>query len=276
MKKKRKNRSKRKQKLSRKRKKGIVSRRKLKRKSMIKKLKRRSPKKYKKKYKRIKKYYKGVRGLRKLISIGKEKGCLTYEEVNNLLPEDVVSSEQIDEVLSILDQENIQVLDSEEVGELEAKVEKKEGKESLLPPEEVYLRPLQIDDPVKMYLRQMGQIPLLSHQEEIELAKKIKFAEAEFREAVLKSSIAKREVLNLANDILEGRINFDDVLDWEMKVERNTKRHLNKLVSNLKKARGKEKILKILFDFNLSISVIENISSKIRHSLQELEKPKKR
>jgi RNA polymerase primary sigma factor len=211
-----------------------------------------------------------IKGLKKLIAIGKEKGSLTYEEINNLLPEDVISSEQIDEVLSILDQEHIQVRDGDEA---EEKIEKKEA---LVPtPEETYPRVLQIDDPVKMYLRQMGQIPLLSREQEVELAKRIKHAEAEYREVVFECGIARREVLNLAAEILEDHVNTDDVLDWEMKIKRNTKRHLNKLIGNLRKARNRKNIIAILFDFNLSISVVDDIVSAMQHSLHELEKAKR-
>ncbi len=226
-----------------------------------------------------------IKELKELIAVGKEKGHLTYEEVNNLLPEDVVSSEQIDEVLSILDHENIQVMDSEEAREAEEEKEEKkeepkeetkeETKEEPSVITETYPRPLHIADPVKMYLRQMGQIPLLTHEEEITLAKKIKAAESEFRATVLDSGIVKSEVLKLANEILKEMVNPDDVLDWELKAKKNTKRHLKKMISNLKKARSKKKILKALSDFAISIQIIENISNQIRLYLQELEKKTK-
>jgi len=216
-----------------------------------------------------------IKGIKELIELGKKKGHLTYEEVNDFLPDNMVSSEQIDEVLSVLDREKIQVLDAQEAKDIEEKQEQKESKESTLAPSVPYPRSLEIDDPVKMYLRQMGRIPLLTHQEEITLAKKIKFEEAEFRAVVLENGVAKREVLKLAASILKEEINPDDVLDWEMKLKRNARRHLAKLIKNLKKARSKEKILKALTEFNLSVSVVEDISSKIIHSLQRIDKLKK-
>jgi len=130
-----------------------------------------------------------------------------------------------------------------------------------------------MDDPVKMYLRQMGQIPLLTHEQEIALAKRIKFTEGEFREAVLESGIAKHVVLRLAAEITDGKINPDDVLDWEVHLKkRNTRRYLNKLLKNLKKTRNRPKIQKILFDFDLSTSVVEDIADEIGDYLYELEK----
>jgi len=211
----------------------------------------------------------------KLIATGKEKGHLTYEEVNNMLPAKVVSSEQIDKVLSILDKENIQVLDSDEARAIEEKPQKRSEKEALLPMHEPYPRSVQIDDPVKMYLRQMGQIPLLTHEQEVTLAKRIKFAEGEFRHAVLESGIVKTAVLELAGDILSGRLNLEEVLDWEMLKKRNTTRHLNKLVRNLKKARNSEKIFKVVLDFELATSVVEDIAGRVRTGLQELDKARK-
>ena len=232
--------------------------------------KKKSKKRFKKKKRSSRKGAKKIPKLDELISVGKEKGHLTYEEVNSFLPADVVSSEQIDEVLSILDGENIQVLDKDEAKALQ---EKEEKKEPVLTLPEAYPRRAQIDDPVKMYLRQMGQIPLLTHEQEIALAKRIKFTEAEFRDVVLESGIAKHVVLKLAGDIINGKINLDDVLDWEVQIEkRNTRRHLNKLLKNLKKTRNRAKIEKILFDFDLSTFVVEDIVNKIRDYLYELEK----
>lgn len=207
-----------------------------------------------------------------LINAGKKKGHLTYEEINNLLPEGVVSSDQIDEVLSILDKENIQIMDADEAKMLEENDAKKEQKAALSRKPEAYPRSLQADDPVKMYLRQMGQIPLLTHPEEITLAKRIKFEEGEYRGAVLSSGIAKTAALALVTDILDGRVNPDDILDWEMQLKRNSRRYLSKLMSKLRKARMKGKILAILSNFGFSTSAIEDIAIGIRNSLHDIEK----
>ena len=100
--------------------------------------------------------------LSELIALGKEKGHLTFEEVNNILPIEIVSSEEIDEILSVLGEENIKLVDTEEEASKEPAHDEaapEEKKEEVAPAEDVS-RLIQIDDPVKMYLRQMGQISL--------------------------------------------------------------------------------------------------------------------
>ena len=92
--------------------------------------------------------------LDKIIEVAKKKGMITYEELNDLLPDQVVSSEEIDEILASLGEKNIKIVDGrseEEANELEEAVKKKEALKAELHP-----RISHIDDPVKMYLRQMG------------------------------------------------------------------------------------------------------------------------
>ena len=128
---------------------------------------------------------KRLKGLTELIALGKEKGHLTFEEVNNILPVDIVSSEEIDEILGILGDENIKLIDSEEELTKEGTEEERaEEKKEEVEKEEV-VKLAHIDDPVKMYLRQMGQIALLTRKEELEIAERIKEAEYKFRDTVL-------------------------------------------------------------------------------------------
>ncbi|HLA37567.1 MAG TPA: RNA polymerase sigma factor region1.1 domain-containing protein, partial [Candidatus Brocadiales bacterium] len=110
--------------------------------------------------------------IKTLVQKGKEKGYLTYEELNDLLPEDdVVSPEKIDDILIMLDEMGIDLIDEAEV---ESRDTLGPEEEEAFPEEEVEESiPEKIDDPVRMYLTQMGEIPLLRRDEEIELAKKI-------------------------------------------------------------------------------------------------------
>src|SRR5437016_972066 len=127
----------------------------------------------------------------KLIDEGKKKGSLTYDELNNVLPEDMVSPEILDQVLQRLDELGIEMVESggatapangaaaaegdafdEEAAEPEAPVEIETRRAS---PAE------RIDDPVRMYLTQMGQIPLLSRMDELRLAQKIEITRKRFR-----------------------------------------------------------------------------------------------
>ncbi len=237
------------------------------------------------KYSKIKKVPRSPRlrekfkDLEKLISLGKEKGHLTYEQVNQILPEDIVSSEEIDEILTILGNENIQLVDSEKEGE-EEKLEKpgaEENKEEEIQErlEEVEQLPkfAPMDDPVKMYLKQMGQIPLLSREDEIKLAKEIEVAEREFKESVLLCRLAKYEVVDLARQISERQINTEEVIKDELTLsETQLMRKIPKLIKCLRFTKKPSSSMEVLLQFNLSTSVIEDIAKKIKDTAGEIDK----
>ncbi|MFA6078397.1 MAG: RNA polymerase sigma factor RpoD [Candidatus Omnitrophota bacterium] len=224
------------------------------------------------------------KGLSDLIALGKEKGHLTFEEVNNLLPVDIVSSEEIDEILGILGEENIKLVDSEETSSKEpladeeaapvpAETPEEEEKKEPVVKEVGASRATQIDDPVKMYLRQMGQISLLTRKEEIEIAERIKYSEGLFRDAVFDLSLSKHEALDILHRILEKEINPEEFLNVDPKIkESKLKKRLERLVENLKKARNRVALAKAVKDANLSMSVIEEIVKKMEGYLEELGK----
>ena len=111
---------------------------------------------------------------KKLLSLGEEKGFLTYDDVNDMLPPDVNSSDQIDDIIMLFGEKNIDIIDTEQ-GE---KLVVKKPVEDVLPskfPEALALVPGtgKTGDPVKMYLREMGLVSLLSREGEVEIAKKI-------------------------------------------------------------------------------------------------------
>ena len=117
--------------------------------------------------------------LKHLITLGKEKGYLTYEQVNGILPESVVSSEEIDDIFTALGEADIQIVDSEGAKEIEedyARQKEEQSKKRKHP--DVVERLPHLEDPVRMYLREMGQISLLSRDEEIRLAEEIEKCEA--------------------------------------------------------------------------------------------------
>ncbi len=216
---------------------------------------------------------KRLKGLTELIALGKEKGHLTFEEVNNILPVDIVSSEEIDEILGILGEENIKLVDSEEdlAKESPAGEEAEEKKEE--PEKEEVARMVQIDDPVKMYLRQMGQIPLLTRKEEIEIAERIKEAEYKFREAVLMVKLSKLKAVEVVDGIVNNQLNPEEYinLDSKLKGKRLIKRLIS-LLGSLKKARNASAIAGIIKDMQLAMSVIEEIAKKIEEQLDEYSK----
>src|SRR5207237_2468913 len=116
-------------------------------------------------------------GLKALLESGKDKGYLTYSQVNDYLPDDAVNPEKLDQLLLILEEHGIELIDESEAEEREAgpagaatEADQREELELVFMDEEDSRR---IDDPVRMYLTQMGEIPLLKRDEEISLAKKI-------------------------------------------------------------------------------------------------------
>ena len=207
----------------------------------------------------------------KIIALGKQKGFLTYDEVNDLLPEGVSSSEDIDRILDILGSEDIQVVDSEEEKEVEKPVEV--PKEDLLSEQlKVEERFLPLDDPVKMYLKQMGSISLLSRENEIELAKKIEAAEDKFKLAVLATKFARNEMLAVADDILNGKVNLEDVVKEGIKVRKNNiLKRFKKITQQLRSTRSQTRTINLILQFNFTTSVIEIVVRRLNALVRELD-----
>src|SRR5919106_3399278 len=120
---------------------------------------------------------KGMKEVKKLIDLGKEKGYLTYDEVNDMLPADVVSPDQIDDVMSLFGEMDIEVIDANQrvaisgkTDELPDEDEDEEGDVEMEVDGEMGAK---TGDPVRMYLREMGTVSLLSREGEVEIAKKI-------------------------------------------------------------------------------------------------------
>ncbi len=211
-----------------------------------------------------------LKGLTELIALGKEKGHLTFEEVNNILPVDIVSSDEIDEILGILGDENIKLVDSEEELTKEAVEEERaeEKKEEAEKEEPVKLA--HIDDPVKMYLRQMGQIALLTRKEELEIAERIKEAEYKFRDAVLAVRISKYKAIEVAEKILSNEINEEEFINAAAHFKgKALRKKLERLISGLQKARSKESIAALIKEMNLGMNVVEEMVKKIEEYLEE-------
>ncbi|MDD4957175.1 MAG: RNA polymerase sigma factor RpoD [Candidatus Omnitrophica bacterium] len=202
--------------------------------------------------------------VRKLIMAGKDKGFLSYDEVNDILPEEVVSSSEIDEVITALQSADIKVVESEEEVEripLAVKRDQKKIKTRKF---------VQIDDPVKMYLKQMGQIPLLNRNEELELAKRIKKTEKDFKDIVFQIKLGREMVIGRIEEYMLNDYNLDDVLDVEpgSDVEK-VKERKSLLIKRIKLSKKHDTILKLMKKLKVSISVTEKISDELLEILKE-------
>ncbi|HUW19383.1 MAG TPA: RNA polymerase sigma factor RpoD [Sedimentisphaerales bacterium] len=166
--------------------------------------------------------------IRALIDKGRKKGFLTYEEMNEDLPEEAVTPARLDSLLMTLDEMGIDLLDEadvdkhvdEEEEEFESaeeplddekpaerdRVRDDELLEKELVGEEVAHR---IDDPIRMYLTQMGEIPLLTRESEIALARKIELARMAFRRKMLESDYCARNAVDILQQVQDGTLSFD-------------------------------------------------------------------
>jgi RNA polymerase primary sigma factor len=156
----------------------------------------------------------------KLIELGKQKGFVTYDEVNDAMPEDVVSTDQIDSWLSALGDHGIEVVDGAggrrpDIVDAAPKGEglgigEKDEKEEVDEDEEyAYSR---TSDPVRMYLRKMGSVSLLTREGEVEIAKRIEDGERKMLQAVLNSSVAVEELLEIGERLRKGKVRVKDVV----------------------------------------------------------------
>ncbi|MCG3111943.1 MAG: RNA polymerase sigma factor RpoD [Candidatus Manganitrophus sp. SB1] len=167
--------------------------------------------------------------VKQLISLGKEKGFLTYEELNNALPADVLSSDQLDHIMMMFGEMDIEVIDPEEAGrfqrmavesdeEVEEVEEIEEVDEEIVGEErekEIDLTPGAVsrtDDPVRLYLREIGSVPLLSREGEIEIAKRIEEGKKEISNIVFGLPIAIQKVLTFGEELKTDQLPIGDVV----------------------------------------------------------------
>ena len=154
----------------------------------------------------------------KLITLGKEKGYLLYDEVNDLLPSDVHSAEDLDDLLSMFDQAGIEVLESPKAKSADKlAIEKGEEAKSEETPEdtELDLTPGTLDktnDPVRMYLREMGTVPLLTREGEVEIAKRIERGQLNVLKALSRSPIVIQEMFALREELAKGERSIKEVV----------------------------------------------------------------
>ena len=144
--------------------------------------------------------------VRQLITLGKEKGYLLYEEVGDILPAEITSSDELDDIFSMFGSMGIEVVDSEQKYR-----EKAEGEEGA----ELDLTPGALDktnDPVRMYLREMGTVPLLTREGEVEIAKRIERGKKAMLRAIARTPMAAQEVARLGERLSARELAIRDVV----------------------------------------------------------------
>ena len=154
-----------------------------------------------------------IEEVQQLIDLGKEKGYLTYDEVNDILPADMVSSEQLDDVMSMFGEMDIEVVEAEQKST--SNKQQSQGSSSSDDSEEETEFDTDVmgrtSDPVRMYLREMGQVSLLTREGEVEIAKRIEEGEALVARVIVKTPIAFKEVVTLGERHQKGQISVAEI-----------------------------------------------------------------
>jgi len=239
------------------------------------------------------------KAIKTLLTKGKKQGYLTYDEINELLPEDMLYPDQIDETLMLFYANNIEIIEEKHQKKV---VKLKKAKQKKTVAKGAAATDFgTVTDPVKMYLREMGLVTLLSREGEVVIAKKIEAGEQEVLRALLESTVGVESIIALGGDIEEGALRpkyvlrdvdeGDTIADEIVQTERfldtiraikefheenkafREKLFTQKLDSDKRRkikrsiARRANKIFELLKDWRLESSVIDDIESKIWHQI---------
>jgi RNA polymerase primary sigma factor len=258
--------------------------------------------------------------IKAIVAKGKERGFLTYEELNDALPDEIISPARLDSLLMTFDEMGVQLLDEadvqkdqdedfEETDKVGRSEDEDEIEEDLVLEAELAAEPegRKIDDPVRMYLTQMGEIPLLTREEEISLARKIELTRLAFRRKVLENDYCARGAVEILNQVDDGTLPFDrtmkmssgeayeravvknrlpaNVATVNLLLDRNTDiffatkeiKDIDKIKQNIKQIhRNRRKIATLLEELSLRTSRIQPMMKKLQgiqqkmHQLQPL------
>jgi len=227
--------------------------------------------------------------IKKLIDVGKEKGYLTYNEVNDLIPNDVHSPDDLDDLLTTLGSTGIDVREGpEKVTDIESgDLEEGEDVELDLTPGALE----KTNDPVRMYLREMGTVPLLTREGEVEIAKRIERGQIRVLKAIARSPIVINEILALGEDLKRGVRSIREVvifdeeeitediiaarikatvsrIDELAKHQKKAQALLEKLANVNQKTRGKEH-RKVRWQLGREKILVSRIIRELRYTNQE-------
>ena len=215
-----------------------------------------------------------VSEINKLISLGKEKGYLTYEEVNDVLPSNVVTPDQIDDLMHLFGENGIDIVDTTVKGEIVAAAKgdrDKEGGDGASTPASKS-DSVSIDDPVRLYLREMGTISLLTRKGEVEIAKRIEAGQNEVLTAVASCAVTTREIVIMADQIKNGEIRIFTLIqssEPEENKEQSEKDETKKFLKKVKNLSTEfDKFEKLLDKFE-SGKLTEKMQTKVSDQMQK-------
>jgi RNA polymerase primary sigma factor len=169
--------------------------------------------------------------LRELIKLAKEQGYLTFDDLNEALPEGITDANELDDILTRLRKLEIDVIEASDV-DRQKEVKKEDDEEEEKPEPKLDI----LDDPVRMYLKQMGQVPLLTREQEVEISKRIEEAENMVQKHINRFGFTARAHLDLAQKLTEGGERFDRVI-LDKKIE--SRERYMKILPRLCKQVGK-------------------------------------
>ena len=166
--------------------------------------------------------------IKELVRLAQEQGYLTYNDINDALPDAMITAEELDEIYTKLRNLEVEIVDQAEVDRVKQPEPEEEEDKSRLDI---------LDDPVRMYLKQMGQVPLLTREQEVEISKRIEDAENEVKKIIYGFGFAGKEHIALAEKLISEppKERFDRViLDKKIESRDNHLRALRKLVKDLR------------------------------------------
>src|ERR1700761_1230524 len=170
--------------------------------------------------------------VRDMVKLAKEQGYVTYDDINEALPESMADPEEMEQLITRLRAMEVDIIDASEVDRY------KDGKKDVDDEEEEKDQKLDIlDDPVRMYLKQMGQVPLLTREQEVEISKRIEDAELMVQKFINRFGFTSKSHLDLAQKLIEGRERFDRViLDKKIESRERYMKGLPKLCSQIERS----------------------------------------
>ncbi|SHN51884.1 RNA polymerase sigma factor RpoD [Desulfovibrio litoralis] len=220
---------------------------------------------------------KDIAQIKVLIAKGKVNGFLTFDEVNKALPAEATTPEHVEEIISLFDQLDIAIVDSEKDGKkiavatTEADDEVIEGSVEVTDEEDTLDYSSRSTDPVRMYLREMGAVPLLDREGEVVIAKKIEMGEQDVLYALVEVPVAVEELINIGEDLRLNRIKLKDVVktieeDDPSEDEMNQRQRVILLLDEIKQVFRKKR--KIYAKFEECATLEKKVTQKVKEIIE--------